>query len=63
LRVTETFRRKGLISNSEKYRPSLEMQLFMAEYPDLRPNDLPLKDAGKGINYYDPAFAMTNDTD
>lgn len=39
------------------------MMLFMAEYPDLRPNDFSLKDAGKGINYYDPAFAMTNDTD
>lgn len=39
------------------------MQLFMAEYPDLRPGDHATKDAAKGYNFYDPAYAMTNDTD
>lgn len=39
------------------------MQLFMAEYPDLKQNDPSFMQAGKGINLYDPAFARTSDTD
>jgi hypothetical protein len=34
-----SFGRKGLISNQEKYRPSLEMQMFHAEYPDLKQHE------------------------
>jgi len=39
------------------------MQLYMAEYPDLKQNDPSFMWAGKGFNLYDPAFAQTSDTD
>lgn len=36
------------------------MKLFMAEYPDLK--NFEIKHSGS-YNFYDPAFANTNDTD
>lgn len=38
------------------------MQLFMAEYPDLKQNNFEFKAAAQPYNFYDPAFENTNDT-
>ena len=53
------------MSNQDKYKPSLEQQVFMAENPDLKGHiGVPTFDYLKSpYSLYDPALANTNDTD
>jgi hypothetical protein len=55
------FGRKGLISKHEKYGPSLEMQIFMAENPEMKQPNFDFK--LEPYNLYDPAFAFANTSD
>lgn len=50
-----------MISKHEKYGPSLEMQIFMAENPDMNQPSFDFKP--EPYNLYDPAFAFANTSD
>jgi len=57
--AVEQYGKRGLISNFEKYRPTFEYSMLMAEYPELKNKTM---DAKQPYNFFDPAFASTSAT-